>query len=182
MLDPEQTATCVLAGTGTRLEHSRRVAAQAHGALPLVDPEWQTALGDAAWLHDVGYSPAVSVIGFHPLDGARWLRQEGWSDQVTRLVAWHTRAEKEAELRGLPRYDEEFARPPAFVVAVLTWADLTSSPDGVVCKPDKRLQRILETHPAGSLVHEATLATWTVLMEDVAAVRAALEARGGQSG
>lgn len=179
--DPKQTATSALAGTGTRLVHSRRVAARIGEAIPLVEPEWRAALDAAGWLHDVGYSPALSLIGFHPLDGARWLRQEGWSDQVTRLVAWHTRAEKEAELRGLPRYDEEFPRPPAFVVAVLTWADLTSSPDGVVCDAQERLQRILETHPAGSPVHEATRASWALLMEDVAAVRTALEARGGQS-
>lgn len=83
-------------------------------------------------MHDVGYSRIASVIGFHPLDGARWLRHQGWSDQVARLVAWHTRAEKEAELRGIARYDDEFPRPPEFVLTVLTWADLTSTPDGAL--------------------------------------------------
>lgn len=106
---------------------------------------------------------------------------KGWSDQVTRLVAWHTRAEKEAELRGVARYDEEFARLPAFVVAVLTWADLTSTPDGDVCQAEGRLRRILETHPAGSLVHEATRPSWTLLMDHVAAAKGAMEASGGQS-
>lgn len=54
----------------------------------------------AAWLHDIGYAREASVLGFHPLDGARWLRDQGWPDQVTQLVAWHTHAEKEAELLG----------------------------------------------------------------------------------
>lgn len=150
-------------------------------AVPLVEPEWRAALVDAAWLHDVGYSRDASVVGFHPLDGARWLRQQGWSDQVTRLVAWHTHAEQEAELRGVARYDEEFARPPEFVGSVLTWADLTSSPDGAACEAEQRLEQILETYPAGSLVHEATRASWTLLLDDVAVVRDALEANRGQS-
>ena len=179
--DPEQTATRALASTGTRLAHSRRVAARVQEALPLVEPEWRAALGAAAWLHDVGYSRIASAIGFHPLDGARWLRQDGWSDQVTRLVAWHTHSEKEAELRGLAPYDDEFPRPPEFVMAVLTWADLTSTPGGFECEPEDRLERILNTYPVGSVVHEATRASRTLLMKDVALVRVALETNVGQS-
>lgn len=120
------------------------------------------------------------MLGFHPLDGARWLRDQGWPDQVTQLVAWHTHAEKEAELLGVPPYDAEFARPPAFVAAVLTWADLTSSPEGAVCDPSGRLEEILERYPPGSLVHEVTRESWPLFMDDVAAVRRALEASGGQ--
>ena len=28
----------------------------------------------AAWLHDVGYAVTVAETGFHPIDGAEWLR------------------------------------------------------------------------------------------------------------
>ena len=31
----------------------------------------------AAWLHDIGYAPELVETGFHPLDGARYLRREG---------------------------------------------------------------------------------------------------------
>ena len=31
----------------------------------------------AAWLHDIGYAPGLAVTGFHPLDGARFLRRAG---------------------------------------------------------------------------------------------------------
>ncbi len=54
----------------------------------------------AAWLHDVGYSPDVSVTGFHALDGAVFLRDLGLLEVVS-LVAYHTGAEFEAEERGL---------------------------------------------------------------------------------
>jgi aminoglycoside phosphotransferase (APT) family kinase protein len=36
----------------------------------------------AAWLHDVGYAPAVVATGLHPLDGARYLRNEGWPEEL----------------------------------------------------------------------------------------------------
>ena len=31
----------------------------------------------AAWLHDIGYAPELVETGFHPLDGARYLRRDG---------------------------------------------------------------------------------------------------------
>ena len=39
----------------------------------------------AAWLHDIGYAPAVDDTGFHPLDGARYLRDV---EQATGCAAW----------------------------------------------------------------------------------------------
>lgn len=45
----------------------------------------------AAWLHDIGYSPDLVVTGFHPLDGARYLRDTCHADAlVCQLVAHHT--------------------------------------------------------------------------------------------
>lgn len=56
----------------------------------------------AAMLHDVGYAPRLAVTGFHPLDGARFLRDEHDADErLTRLVANHSFALLEAEERGL---------------------------------------------------------------------------------
>ncbi|WP_206686252.1 HD domain-containing protein [Kribbella qitaiheensis] len=33
-----------------------------------------STLEAAAWLHDIGYSPVIAASGFHPADGARYLR------------------------------------------------------------------------------------------------------------
>src|SRR5262245_35109668 len=61
----------------------------------------------AAWLHDVGYAPTLAATGFHPLDGARWLRSNGVDLRVASLVAYHSCAHIEADERGLA---EELAR------------------------------------------------------------------------
>jgi len=55
----------------------------------------------AAWLHDIGYAPGLVQTGFHPLDGARFLRRAGADGQVVSLVAYHSRARVEADVRGL---------------------------------------------------------------------------------
>lgn len=41
------------------------------------------------------------MTGFHPLDGARYLRSVGAPDRVVNLVAHHSCALVEAQLRGL---------------------------------------------------------------------------------
>ncbi len=58
------------------------------------------ALKAAAWLHDLGYAPDIRDTGFHPLDGAVWLREAGFEGRVCGLVAYHTCADIEAEVRG----------------------------------------------------------------------------------
>src|SRR5215469_9740250 len=55
----------------------------------------------AAWLHDIGYAPELAETGFHPLDGARYLRRVGVDGQVVSLVAYHSCARMEADARGL---------------------------------------------------------------------------------
>ena len=49
----------------------------------------------AAWLHDIGYAPDLVQTGFHPLDGARYLRRTGVDGQVVSLVAYHSCAQIE---------------------------------------------------------------------------------------
>jgi len=72
----------------------RAVSAAARLSLP-------DQLVTAAWLHDIGYAPELAVTGFHPLDGARFLRRAGVGGQVVSLVAYHSCAQIEADIRGL---------------------------------------------------------------------------------
>jgi hypothetical protein len=153
-------AAGLLGDVGTRLAHSRRVAIQACVARDLLSEPWRSALVPAAWLHDVGYNAELALVGFHPLDGARYLRLHGWAEEVCRLVAWHTGAGVEAELRDLgPTLVSEFAIPPAEPSAAMAWADLTSSPTGECWSAEERLAEILRRYQPGTLVHRAVTAS-----------------------
>jgi hypothetical protein len=146
----------LLRGVGARLAHSAMVVRQVERVCGFLEPPWRSAIVDAAWLHDVGYSRQIAHTGFHPLDAARWLRERDWPMQTCRLVAWHTAAQVEAALRGL-EHDlvREFDPPPTLAAAALTWADLTSSPHGEPCTVDDRLNDILRRYPPESIIHRA---------------------------
>jgi hypothetical protein len=153
-----ELAERLLASVGTRLAHSAGVARRSREAAEVIrlDPARISQLEAAGWLHDIGYSPAIAHTGFHPLDGARWLRNHDADDELCSLVAWHIGALREARLRGLD--DDllaEFPEPPRLCLDVLTWADMTSTPDGEVCTVDDRITEILSRYDEGSAVHQA---------------------------
>src|SRR5262245_31543712 len=114
-----------------RWAHSQGVAAQARTLAPILDKD-ADLLEAAAWLHDVGYSPDLVDTGFHPLDGARHLRDAQHADaMLCRLVAHHSGAVIEAEERGLRgTLLREFPLPPRDLLEALTYSDMTTSPDG----------------------------------------------------
>jgi hypothetical protein len=176
MMSSRQQAVQLLGNVGTRLAHSESVANQAAVAVCLLDEPWRSVLVDAAWLHDIGYAPTVRRTGFHPLDGARWLREQAWPPEVYQLVAWHTHAETEARLMGLA--DDlvaEFIPPPVTARAVLTWADLTSSPTGQVCAPADRLAEVLQRYEAGTTPYEAIVENFGSLLADATWVQHQLD-------
>jgi len=75
-----------LARLGDRWDHTREVAACALSKAAAVPDEDRRLLVDAAWLHDIGYSPEVYRTGFHPLDGARYLLSVGASADLVGAV------------------------------------------------------------------------------------------------
>jgi len=79
-----QVAEVRLAPMATRLAHVRGVAAAADRLVESIDPLEADSLVAAAWLHDVGYAPSVRSTGFHSLDGALFVRAEGFLAVWTR--------------------------------------------------------------------------------------------------
>ena len=134
-----------------RWAHVQGVARQAdHVAAGLGAP---AALVAAAWLHDIGYAPAVKDTGFHPLDGARYLRRLGVEEDVVCLVAHHTCALGEAAERGLDDVlASEFPPVDTVLTDALCFADMTTSPDGEPVDAHDRLAEILERYGPGDVV------------------------------
>ena len=139
----------------TRLAHVRGVAAAADRLASRIDPLEADALIAAAWLHDVGYAPSLCATGFHPVDGAVFVRAENFPPVVVSLVAYHTGAVFEARERGLSDVLAEFPQPPDFLLDLLTCADMTTGPDGSPMRPEDRISEILSRYPAEDPVHRA---------------------------
>ena len=129
-------------------------------------------LAVAAWSHDLGYAPDLVVTGFHPLDGAQYLSRIGASEVVVALVAHHSGASFEAEERGLQGRLAELPEPPADLMDVLTFIDMTTGPTGDAVTIDARLQEILGRYRASDPVHRAVTRAGPSLR--AAAARAAL--------
>jgi hypothetical protein len=151
--DAEDYARELLGGLDRRWRHVQCVASVA-AALPLPGHERRTVTR-AAWLHDVGYAPELRVTGFHPLDGARALQGQGWPEVIVSLVAYHSGAEWEARERGLADDLAELARPPDHLLDAVTFADMTSSPDGRRVPAPDRIAEILSRYPPHDPVHRA---------------------------
>jgi hypothetical protein len=137
-----------------RWAHSRGVAVRA-AELRQILGEDADLLVAAATLHDVGYAPRLAATGFHPLDGARFLRDEHSADErLTRLVANHSFALLEAEERGLLEVLEaEFPLlEDRLLVDALVYCDMTTTPDGERTTADARVAEILSRYGEDSIV------------------------------
>src|ERR1700757_5247021 len=110
-----------------RWSHVQGVAARARSLAPILGGN-ADLLEAAAWLHDIGYAPELADTGFHPLDGARYLRDvEHVDPTLCRLVANHSCAFFEAEERGLAEaLSSEFPPPPPVLSDALAYCDMTT--------------------------------------------------------
>jgi len=164
-----------------RWAHTQGVAGQARAVGPVLG--WDTDLIEAAaWLHDIGYAPALAVTGFHPLDGARYLRdEEGAAAAVCALVAHHSGAVAEAAERGLS--ESLLAEFPlggdlgGHLVA-LTYCDFTTGPHGERLPPEERVAEILSRYEPGDPVYRAVQKSARSLLDQCHGVTAALRACG----
>src|ERR1700726_2187467 len=136
-----------------RWAHVQGVAARARGLAAVLGADGDR-LEAAAWLHDIGYAPGLAVTGLHALDGARYLRDAQHADaMLCRLVAHHSCAVIEAGERGLADVlSLEFDPAPYALASVLTFCDMTTSPDGELVPVERRLAEIHQRYGPGYLV------------------------------
>lgn len=156
-----------------RWAHTQRVAAQARSLGPILGDD-ADLLEAAAWLHDIGYSARLAVTGFHPLDGARYLRDiEGADYLLCCLVARHTSAIVEARERGLAaELADEFGRPRPDLDEALIYCDMTSGPHGTVTTVDARLAEIFSRYAPDHPVSHAIRRAAPTLVETVHVIQA----------
>lgn len=134
-----------------RWRHVQAMAAEATRLAVAMDLD--TTLVCAAWLHDIGYAPAIIDTGFHPLDGARYLRRTGWADAVCTLVANHSCAGVEAVERGLgDDLSREFRDEPSVERDALWTADATTGPDGQRMTLEERVREVEQRYGTDDLV------------------------------
>ena len=149
--DAKALARRLLAELPLRWRHVQGVGHRAErvaGALRIDDG----ALIAAAWLHDIGYGPAVADTGFHPLDGARYLRRIGAGDRIARLVAHHSCAVYEARVRGLEQdLLAEFEPDESITYDALVFCDMTTGPDGKAISFEDRVREVYERYGEGDI-------------------------------
>lgn len=170
----ERTARALLKNElPTRWAHTQCVATQARNLAPILGAD-ADLLEAAAWLHDIGYSPDLAATGFHPLDGARYLRDVVQAEEMLCcLVAHHTCAIVEARERGLASaLASEFAKPRPDMEEALIYCDMTGGRDGIVTTIDGRLAEILGRYPAGHPVHRAIRRATPALIDTVHVIQA----------
>ncbi|WP_068920862.1 HD domain-containing protein [Planobispora rosea] len=159
-----------------RWAHSQGVAAKAESLVPILGEEADLLIA-AAWLHDIGYAPDLVDTGFHPLDGARYLRDVVEADgRLCRLVAHHTCAVNEARNRDLfDALTSEFGQERPELVEALTYCDMTTGPDGVPLDVTERLAEIHSRYGPEHLVSRSITASTPYILSAVRTVQAALE-------
>lgn len=139
-------AHSLLAHDPRRLRHTVAVATQAQRLVPAVGHAEGPFLVAAAWLHDIGYAPALHDKGFHPLDGAHRLQDEGWHPVICNLVAHHSGSRFMAADRGLSAELAEFPYVETPLADALTVADQTTGPNGEPMTVDERMREVLARH------------------------------------
>ncbi|WP_330317166.1 HD domain-containing protein [Streptomyces platensis] len=166
-----------------RWSHSLGVSQRTAEVAELLVGEEAELLASAAILRDVGYAPRLAETGFHPLDGARFLRDTYAADErLIRLVANHSYALLEAEERGLKAVLEvEFPLlDDQRLVDALVFCDMTTTPDGDRTSAEERIAEIVGRYGPASLVGRFIRRAEPDILAAVGRVEAVLAALGAK--
>lgn len=163
-------AHALLHDQGTRWVHVETAGSVAARLTHLFDLEEAALLVAAATLHDIGYSARVVRTGFHSLDGALFLRAEGYPERLARLVAHHSWAVLTAPENGVHDLEHQFKREDSLLADALAFSDMHSAPSGEFIEPEARLADIARRH-----VSPVQAARAGMLRASIARVNSALD-------
>jgi HD domain len=148
----------LLSPLGDRWKHVRAVGERARSVAAILDREDRHYLVAAAYLHDIGYAPDLQRTGLHQLDGACYLRSLG-AERLARLVAHHSEARFEIQLRGFSEELTSYKREESWVSDALTYCDLTTGPTGLPMTFEDRVAEVEQRYGDGEIVDALRQAT-----------------------
>jgi hypothetical protein len=149
-----QQASELLTPLGNRWLHTQGVVKRAYQIANALNEEDRSTLIAAAYLHDIGYAPAIRQTDFHPLDGAYYLLSQH-QERLASLVAYHSGAEYEASLRGLDTALKHIPREYSAVADALTYADMLIGATGQAVSFDERVKDIFQRYDDQAIVSQA---------------------------
>jgi HD domain len=149
-----ERAESLLSPLGNRWLHVQGVVEKARQVGEAFNENDRRCLIAGAYLHDIGYAPSLKETGFHPLDGARYLRSLGYG-RLASLVAHHSEARFEARLRGYEAELAEFPRERSAVADALTYCDITTGSTGQPVSPKERAADVLRRYGNADIVTQA---------------------------
>jgi len=147
-------AEMLLSSLGNRWLHVQGVVQRASWVGQTFEEGDRLLLLAGAYMHDIGYAPSLRVTGFHPLDGALYVRSCGY-ERLASLIAHHFAARFEAHLRGCDQLLGEFPRERSAVADALTYCDVTTSPTGEQVTLKERAAEIRARYGKQDLVVQA---------------------------
>lgn len=162
-----EQAAFFLEPLGNRWRHVQGVVKRAYQIGEIFNENDRSYLIAAAYLHDIGYAPSLKKTGFHPLDGAYYLQSYDQA-RLTSLVAHHSEAQFEAQLRGLSSELAKFPREHSAVADALTFCDLTTNSVGQHVTFEERIADILSRYRESDIVTQAlrqAMPAWTLAIE-----------------
>jgi putative nucleotidyltransferase with HDIG domain len=169
----------LIGALGDRWTHVQAVADKTRGLAAVLSPEDAELLVAAALLHDVGYAPSLNRLGFHAVDGARFLRAQG-HERLARLVAHHSGARFEAEERGLVEELAAFPVEDGPIMDALTFADMTTGPAGQPMTLAQRIEEVQRRYPSEDPVHRAIVRARPLLQAAIDRTRQRVDGRPTQ--
>lgn len=146
-----------------RLKHTLQVVdnlKQIASEQGICKPDSYYLLLEAGYLHDIGYSPILNKVNFHPYDGYRYLIDNDFPEDVAHLVLHHTYSallysmqDKNPILESV--YESNtILKVYNTLLDYLALADMTSSPTGEHITMRERVEDIMARYGVDSAVSQ----------------------------
>jgi hypothetical protein len=152
----KKQASLLLPPLGDRWLHVQGVVERAQWVSQVLNTdEDRLYLVAAAYLHDIGYAPALKCTGLHPLDGAWYIHSALGNERLASLVAHHSEARFEAQLRGYAPDLKVFPREQSAVADALMYCDITTDATGKRVSLKQRIADIVRRYGETDVVIQA---------------------------